>query len=686
MRRPIRTLIVLTLAAAAVRVSAALAKSPPPVADNAVGRTVNLPQSMTDPSGGRWMIYQQGWLQMQGNNPIYGQSAVLTLNGNQPNARGGGGNNRARLDEKTGELLFDFSNNGINITRRVLLDKKNGYVRYVDIFKNARPHDQTLNVQITTNLNFGVNAADLLPDPRNRDKNIAWVAQTDGPSCAVEVFASKNAKVSPAIDWQPGNNTVTAAYQLPIPTGKSAAILHIHALSATTDAGAAFVGAMKETKIVADLPLEIRKELVNFATGAGMAGDFEVLRGDTLDVVELRGNAGGGGDQYKGTLQLPSFTLQTFYGTVDLPADRVVGLINVGDFRPRPLLITTEGEIFGGHLLPPSTSGQNTAPDSSPRSPQHSALSTPPSIPLQLSSGQVTQIPLSQISRIGYRKRPGEPEEWTLSKPMVLLRTGDRVQVDLPARPVPVLTRYGRLSLDPKSISSLLLASEDHGVHEILLADGSQFAGLVDADTFDMTLASGAKQPVQFPASAITRIQFSPPKEPDDAAPTLNLTNGDKLVGQLAGQLKLDTSFDTITVNAPEIKHLTHPDPAALDVQVTLWDDSTLSGQLQQSDLSVQLNSGVTLSVPSALLADYTQPLPAPSPATAEKIKSLVAALGADDFKQREQAESDLLSMGPAILRPLRDLKPAQSPEAQQRIDSLIKQLEHKPDKSPTQQ
>ncbi|HZZ42587.1 MAG TPA: hypothetical protein VFE58_06595 [Tepidisphaeraceae bacterium] len=623
--------------------SLCLAKAPAP---NTNGPTVNLPQSMQDSSGNNWMVYQQGWFQMQGNNPIYGQSAQLMINNNQPNNRGGGGN-RAHIDEKTGELIFEFNNQGLNITRRVLMDKKDGYIRYIEIVKNSRPNEQTVNLQITSNLNFGVNTAEIVPDPHKHDHNLAWIAASDGPSCAVEIYASKNAKVTPSIDWQPGNNTVTAVYPLTVPAGKSAAILHLHMLSSTSDAGVKYVESMKEAKVIADVPLEIRKMLVNFVSTNGMAGDFEVLRGDILDVVELRG-----GDQYKGTLQEPTFKLDTFYGKIELPAERVVGLINVGDFHPRQLIITSEGEIFGGHL----------ATDS---------------LHLQLSSGQVTSIPLSQVSRMGFRKRPGEPEEWTLTKPMVLLRTGDRVQIDLPTQPISVATRYGKLTLDPKTVSSLILAAEDSGVHEIILADGSKFAGLVDGDSFDMILIGG-KEEVKFPANAVARIQFSPPNDPDADAPTMDLVNGDKLVGQLTGEFKLDTSFDTLTINGAEVKRLAHPDPAGLDVQITLWDDSTCSGQLEQPDVPMKLNSGVTLTIPAALIAEYTQPEPTPSPAMIARITALVTSLGAEDYKQREQAETDLTAMGPSVARILRDLKPTQSPEAQQRIDTVLKGLEKK--------
>ena len=87
------------------------------------------------------------------------------------------------------------------------------------------------------------------------------------------------------------------------------------------------------------------------------------------------------------------------------------------------------------------------------------------------------------------------------------------------------------------------------------------------------------------------------------------------LVGTLAGKLAIDTAFDTIAVNAGEIKSLTHPTPGSLDVSVTLWDGTTLSGQLQDQELSCTLASGLALKVPVALVEEYEQPQPQPSAA-----------------------------------------------------------------------
>ena len=352
----------------------------------------------------------------------------------------------------------------------------------------------------------------------------------------------------------------------------------------------------------------------------------------------------------RGTINDENYKLTTFYGDVNLPNSQVIGLINVGQFRPRQLVITTDGQIFGGKL-------------------------DRDSVTLELNSGQMTQIPVAQIARLGYRKRPNEPEDWTFDKPYVLMRTGDRVAIAMPTTPVDVHTRYGELKLDPASVASIAFQSEDNGVHEIYLTDGSKFAGLVSADQFDMKLADGS-QVVKFPASSVVRLQLSSKvAEEDDSLPTVSLSNEDQMVGTLTGSMKFDTAFDTIAMDGEQIRHLTHVTQGSTDVQVTLWDNTTLSGQFEQTEVDCKLLSGTTVKLPMALIGEYNQPLPMPSTASLEKIKAAVADLNADDWKQRDKAEQTLVSFGPAVIRPLLQLKPSQPPEAQQRIDSVIKTL-----------
>jgi hypothetical protein len=271
---------------------------------------------------------------------------------------------------------------------------------------------------------------------------------------------------------------------------------------------------------------------------------------------------------------------------------------------------------------------------------------------------------------------------------MVMMRSGDRVAVQLPAGPIDVATRYGQLKLAPASIAAIAFQNEDNGVHTIYLTDGSHFAGLAIGNDFEMKLADTAGgQVVKFPATAIARMQFVPelPDLDEQTVPTLQLATGDELVGTLEGALKLDTAFDTLAFDGREVKKLSRTGGSSTDVQVVLWDDSSVSGQLQEQELACRLNSGAVMKVPVGLVEQYTQPQPRPSASRVEKIKSLVGELGAADWKQRDRAAAQLAAMGPTAAPVLRELRSAQPEEVQQRLDTVLKQIGQGPATQPAE-
>lgn len=611
--------------------------------------TVNLPYVWNDNTGNQWQFYQQGQFQHSGNMPVYSQGAMLMINGAYPQGRA----NQARMDDKTGELVFENLACGqVAITRRVLFNRDEGWVRYVDILRNTGGADLTLNISYQANTNYGVQMAVNVSDPRKADQNIAWVAQTHANGrCAVEMFAGKGARTAPLINYQPGNSAVQVNFSPTLPARKEIALMHFHTVTPTIDAGQKFVQNLKESRIMASIAPAIRRLIVNFRGGENFIGDYEILRGEILDVVELRS-----GDQLRGTLKEKTFRLRTFYGDIELSAEKMIGMINAGDYRPRQLLITADGEVFGGALERER-------------------------VTLELSSGQAMEIPLAQIGRMGYRRRQGEPEEWSFEKPFVLMRAGDRIGVRLPEKDIEVATRYGLMKLRPDIIRAITFQNEEHGVHDIALIDGSRFAGLVTAEVFEMKLGGdGREQIVKFPASSIRRIQlFSGEELEEPDRGELDLLNDDLLIGTLTGTLKLDTAFSTINISAGEIKRLVHNPTSPTDVQVTLWDDTVVSGQLQEQHLVCRLKSGIEMKVPVALVEQYVQPRPQPSPAVMQTIKALVAGLDAEDWKARDAAQEQLIAMGTIVIAPLKQMKPSQSPEAQQRIDIILKRVESAP-------
>jgi hypothetical protein len=610
---------------------------------------INLPYTSGDIQGSQWIVYQPGMIRMQGNMPVFAVAGQLLINGNQPNMQ----NNQARMDDKTGEIILENMNAaGFTVTRRVLFNNEDNYARVIDVIKNTQAQDQQANIQIMSNLNFGVQSSTMVPDRKKKDQNIAWVAQVAGINKAgIDLYAGKGAKVIPTLS-SPQINSIQAMLTLTIPAGKEMAIVHVHGTAATSDQGVQWVNNLKEEKLLADVPHDIRKLIVNFQLHGSLLGDLEILRGDVLDVVELRS-----GDRFNGNLAETSYKLDTFYGTIELPVDTVVSILNAGRFRPRQLVVTADGQIFGGHLQKQS-------------------------IDLELASGQKTQIPLSQISRVGYRIRPGESDDadstQSLQPPYVLMTGGDRVGIEMPTAPIEVSTRYGMLTLSPATISSISFTSDDTAVHTINLTDGSRFSGLIMTPVFDMKRSSNGKdQDVKFPISAMSKLVLkNPADDAGDPQPTLQLRKDDVLIGTLSGELKLDTAFDTITLNAAETRGLSHLQENSPDVSAVTWDGTVFSGQLEQQEILCHLVSGVDIHVPAALLRTYTNPQTAAPAMMVQKIKAIVADLNADDWKQRDAAEKQLVAIGTGAAGTLKSLRDSQPPEAQQRIDSVLKQLE----------
>ena len=639
----------------------------------------SLPVTGSDGHGDTWMVYQAAYLQCQSNFPVYAQTANLQVNGQQP-----GGNNAARVDDKTGELVVENLQAGtLAVTRRILLDTDAGGVRVTDVVRNPTAADQSLTLTLSSTLNFGIQQSQTVTDPKRPGKAMAWVGQLPaGPGRAVvDVYAGPGAKVSPTIDSQAGTNSANATLTTVVPANGQVAFVHYHLVVTTADQGTAWVSAMRPGRLFADLPRDVRRSIVNFRTAGSLPGDLEVLRGDLLDVVELRN-----GDRLNGNLTDASYKLDAFYGTVALAADQVVGLVNVGTYRPRQLLVTGDGQIFGGHLERPT-------------------------VGLELTSGQRVAIPLAQVARIGYRRRPSDAADDAdkpagLRPPYVLLATGDRIGVKLPDRPVGVMTRYGPMSLAPAVIASIAFAGDDTPVHTITLTDGSRFSGLVTVPAFDAVLttgtpsdarpttgpaatrpsdpaAAGAGMAVQFPVGSLNRIVFAGDDPADAAAPAagddapgLRLRKDDLLVGTLAGQLKVDTAFDTVTVDAAGIRSLSRPkDTATADLAVTTWDGTVFNGQVQDPTVLCHLACGVDVRVPIGLIDGYANPAPTPPTMMQEQIKKLVADLDADDWQARDAAEKQLVKLGPAVAGVLHDTRDKQPPEAQQRIDSVLRQL-----------
>lgn len=616
------------------------------------GETVQLPYQTPDDNGNQWVVYYQGNLQMQGNQPVFSQAGMIQINNRQPQQQ----NQQGNWDEKTKELSMTFQpQNNMKHQRRFKF-QEDGMVRIVDILENTSDKEQSLNVQFITNTNYGVNGADVIEDPKKKG-DIGWVADTGVGRAAMSVFGGKGSKLLPKVRYQQGNNQVNANMVVKVAGKQKAVLVTWHGSFDNSDAGKTWASQARESRLVSDLPLDLRKAIVNLGgTNAGAIGDQELLRGDTADIVELRG-----GDVVRGTLKLEAYKLNTAFGPITLPADKVASILNIGEFRTRQLLVTQDGEVFGGDL-------------------QEQTL------PIQLTSGQTTQVPLSQISRLGYRTGGAELPEWKFDRPMVFLRSGERCVIIPPAEPIQFVTRYGALSFAPDQVACVNLKTES-GVHEIYLADGSRMSGLVSNPNWPLKLATASgDEPISFPLAAISRVQLRLLSEDvGKGKSTLAMQGGDIVATRLEGMLKLQTTFDTLDINASEIRSMSKPQEGLPDVQITMFDQSSFRGSLQTTSLKCKLVGGLSIDVPVAAVKQYDNPQPFPSQALVDQVKASVGKLNAEDWKDREAAEAALIAMGPTIISVLEESVDGQSADVKQRLSGVIKRLSKDLPETPSQ-
>lgn len=609
-----------------------------------VGGVMNLPIQEQDGNGTMYMFLQGGWIQQQGNMPLYSQGAMFMMNGQMAQQD----NNQCRKDEKTGEYIFEnLKVNDITFTRRIKTDPATGMVRMIDVFKNSTNREQKIEFTIQSSYNYNPMAAGPIEDPKKKGRPLGWVGTTgnQGWRSVVEVYNGKRSKLNTPVTFNAVNNQTLSSYVVPVPAGQEAAIMHLHGTAASAQAGQEFINSLDDRKILKDVPKEIRKLIVNFRGGdSSSVGDLELLRGDMFDVVEL-----SGGDQFKGTLKDASYKLKTSYGDVDVPADKVLGMFSIGQFKPRQLLVTIDGQVIGGELAKPV-------------------------IEMQLTSGQLTKVPLSQLTRLGYRKRAGEPEEFVFDKPYITLRSGERLFVKLPEQPIGFVSRYGTLSVDPKAIASINFQSEQHGVHELSLTDGTVLAGLFVGDQIT-AVRDGATEPMKLDTAKLLRWQFKNIEDPDDSGAFMETTTGDRFAGSLDGKLHIETAFDSLEIAGEQVAALERVKESPTDVQIKLWDSAVVSGRMVETQLPMKLASGVAVKVPVSAVKEYQQPTPKPSPAVIEQINQLVKQLNADDAKDRDAAEQQLIAFGPNVGPVLSGLRATQAPEAQQRIDTILKTL-----------
>lgn len=619
---------------------------------NARAGTVPLPYVMRDNFGVTWDVQQDGTIG-DGGNDLYDGAARLAVNDTGFNPQ-----QSANFDPATNELSFAAQAIGpVQVSRRISVNAAAGWCRYAEVLANPGNQPTRVRLRLNFDMGGGVQTSTPVNDPRKNTP--IGISVFDGRRAVAMLGGGAGGKVQCNFNAQPGTDQADMVFDVEIPPKQTAVIVHFQAMRPSNDQAVEFMRTAKEKELLAGLPKDIRKSVVNFRRGDAILSEIELPRAELLDIIELRS-----GDQYRGTLTDAVFKITGAFGDIALPAERVIGMLNAGVYQPTQLFVTTDGEIVGGRL----------AGDA---------------IKVQLSSGQNIAVPLSQIAKVGCRKRPGESDEFKFDKPMLFLRDGQRLIVSAPNESISVVTLYGTLKLRPETVATLAFTGDEQPLHRVILRDGSKFSALVPGETIDISFrgaaGNGASPPsTKIPLASIERLQLLPGdvETPPDA-PSLELTNGDMLTAAVTGVVEVQTGFDVIKINGGEIRAIS-PVVSPTDgrtipgeAKLSLWGGATVSGRVASDSIRFTLAGGIAANIPAASIAVYENPTPSAPAPMVEQIRVIVDQLSDPDWKKRERAADQLRSIGSSAAVVLRQMRDGQPPETQKQIDTILKALEN---------
>ena len=592
-------------------------------------------QPVTDGLGFVWDLDSNGSIN-QGSN-IFSNALYLEINGS------GLSYQQSMMTADASEYFLSGKyNNRVEVTRRIKIDQKVGYVRYFDTIVNNSGASQTLRYALRIYFNNqmqgaitdtgaplanGLGAKDtgffVMPGPN-----------TQGPG-AIFLLAGRGAKLRPVVQNQQ-NYRFTATYNLTLAAGETISLAYAagqRVVPGMPDAKAVakLLAPLNSPRLLAEIPARERKALANFAPGvfsssptppaiASFLDSLNVERGPT-DVLAI-----GEATRLKGAASCAKLEIDTPRGKTAVPFENIAA-VQGGRREARVLL--RDGQALAGKL---SATGLKFA----------------------LSTGTTINLDAALLDRLVMRTIPGEVQA---AAPWGFVETfeGDRLAVKPnPALKLRATTAWGVREVTADELVACGPTDETPFGFQVLLKDGSHFVAFLDGDEMAFDTALFGKK--NFKVSEIRQIAVTQPKQSDDAADTapehaqVVLAGGQVFNGQIdLADLHFLSPSGVIPVAANLIRtlHNTSEDTAVSAPVFTaeVWGGGSIAGSLREVIVPVR-SGGSVFQVPVRDFVDVVVPSPAMPEGLRDKIAALIRDLAHPDWEKREAASRELGELG----------------------------------------
>ncbi|MFP4106843.1 MAG: hypothetical protein ACLFVU_12235 [Phycisphaerae bacterium] len=604
---------------------------------------LNFNQVLTDGAGYRWDIQNYGTIG-SGTNAAYGGGMYCQIWGSNVYATNGFG---WRGDDPNEIEIGPYNRNNIQAYRRIKVYQDIGLARWLDIFTNTTGADIQMTVTLYSYFNNGIGSITTSSGGATfGEKDWAMMTQSRNNTAVpgiLHILCDKRSDLRPSI--QTNVNQLYVRYNITVPANGTAVLCYFQSQNSDPAKHKTMMKKFRPYRMLKDLPSSVRKLILNFSGGSAF-GDLELERDETGDQVLMEND-----DPIRGTIRNRSFSMETFFGDIELPAENVIGMGLMPGDRNRIRVLLTDGQIISGKT---------------PAEPLEIALST----------GSVLRIPLNRIKQWSFRISKDRPADIPFRGPLLRMRGGDQLAFAADSCKMTMRTLHGQVDLKGADLLRIDMDNAGHGLHRVFFRNGTALGGFILEDRLSLKLALGK-------AIAVDRaeaIQIVYGQEVGDVTgyAVAEMNNDDELYGMLADTAILMASefsgTEPVKLAPESIQQIEFSENQFGECKIVLYDDSVLRGRLTQPKLKFQITANTVLHVAPGQFRVIRQKALPPLDIR-QKVAKLVPQLGAESFVDREKATTELKSIGKPAIPMLKRYLSTNDPEIRQRIKAIIREL-----------
>lgn len=602
------------------------------------GNRVNFNYNMSDGAGFRWDVQYYGTIG-NGTNNAFSGCMYLQINNQGLQPRGQGWANKTGDEVEIGPFHF---NNPVRVYRRIRVYKDQPLCRWVDIYENTSAQDQNLQVHYHTNTNYQVSEIRTNSGGTNFGaKDWAFVAKTNsgGNSPSVlNIVCDPRSKIRPSVQAQ--SNTVHVRYNITVPANKNIILCHFLSQGNAQSQHDKTMKSFRSYRAVKDLPVGVQRAILNFTCARGIEG-VDLERSDSEDSVILKR-----GDPIFGRIQNTGFALQTLFGELKLKQEEVVGMAAGLGSDDQVRFVLTSGQVVRGQ-------GPGMR------------------LTVALGGGGQLEVPIADISQWSYRISEAKPADQPFAAPQVLLRTGDILRFDPSRLQISFRTRYGMATLRAEDLQSIVMDNPGNIVHRCTFLNGTRLGGFLEPARISLALSLGA--PLEVDRDLVAQMRFAEDETRAGDLAQVLMNNEDELFGRFVERsFRLATKYNPVDLAMDHVKSMKLEDG---QLAVEMWNGTIHRGTPAQAEMPFEIAPGTILKLPTNQVVSVVRPDPLPPEDIRKQVETLVARLGAESYKDRQEASEKLSQLGKGIVPLLQKLAENPDVEIRHRIQEVLDKL-----------